>query len=62
MHIIDIKSINMERLEQCINELRDVLNEICSTLEETVENNERLIVSRLLDELIVEYMNRIKNI
>lgn len=59
MNKIIIKNISIEKLQKCINELRDVLNELCVSSEETETNNEKLIVSQYLDELIVEYMNRL---
>lgn len=40
-------------LEKYISDIRDVLNEISATEE---EKEARLIISRCLDELIVEYM------
>lgn len=52
--------IDKEELEKAIEELRDVLNEICLTAETAEELKERLIVSESLDRLIVKYMNRKK--
>jgi len=52
-----IRSSNEENLITCINKLRDVLNEMCCTINETEANIETLNVSRQLDQLIVEYMN-----
>jgi len=49
----------LDKLSKSIDELRDTLNEMCSTLDASEENNERIIVSRCLDELIVEYMMEI---
>lgn len=51
------KNIEKEEIERHIDELRDVLNEICSTVQETEGLKKRLILSRQLDELIVQYMN-----
>ena len=52
-----IRSLYEENLIICINKLRDVLNEMCSTIDETEARMETLIVSQQLDELIVEYMS-----
>jgi len=51
------KLIDKEELEKAIEELRDVLNEICLTAETAEELKERLSVSEELDQLIVKYMN-----
>jgi len=55
-----IKEIKIEKLRKTINSFRDVLNELCSVLDETEKHNQRLIVSQQLDKLIVEYMNEIQ--
>jgi hypothetical protein len=57
MSNLTIDNITMEDLNNRINELRDILNEICC-LDQNIEiQKERLIISRNLDELIVRYMN-----
>ena len=48
--------LHKEKLENCINNLRDVLNEMCCLLDEGEVNIEKLNVSRQLDAFIVEYM------
>ena len=59
-----IEHYDIEELNKNINELRDVLNEICVTTEyaEDTDNAEnikkRLLASQLLDQLIVKYMNK----
>ena len=62
-----IEHYDIEELNKNINELRDVLNEICVTTkyaeeadeaEETENINKRLLASQLLDQLIVKYMNK----
>ena len=53
--------LHEEKLKTCINTLRDVLNELCCTLDEPESNIEKLNVSCKLDELIVEYMSLKKN-
>jgi hypothetical protein len=58
MDKVTIDSIREEYLKQRINTLRDVLNEVCSTNSDT---EDILIVSRDLDELIVQYMREIKS-
>lgn len=52
-----IEHIDKEELKKKIEELRDVLNEICITAETAEELKERLTVSESLDKLIVKYMN-----
>lgn len=51
--------IKLERLKEQIDELREILNEICASSQNTKLTKEMLIVSQCLDELIVEYMNQI---
>lgn len=53
--------IGEEELRKDIEELRDVLNEICATDEDAEQLKERLSVSRQLDKLIVKYMNKKMN-
>lgn len=50
--------IEKVELRRNINELRDVLNEICVTAEDTEDLEKRLTVSQRLDELIVKYMTQ----
>ncbi|WP_169911732.1 Spo0E family sporulation regulatory protein-aspartic acid phosphatase [Clostridium oryzae] len=45
-------------LDCLIENLRDILNDICVTIDDVENDNEKLIVSRCLDELIVEYMKQ----
>jgi len=52
-----VEIFDEEKLKDCINNLRDVLNELCCAIDEGEVSIERLFVSRKLDELIVEYMN-----
>lgn len=59
MEKVIIEKMNLDKLQKSINELRDVLNEICASTEETENSSEKLYVSQCLDELIVEYMNKI---
>jgi hypothetical protein len=54
------EEIDKEEIKKNINELRDTLNEICVTQEDTKEVEKRLILSQKLDELIVQYMNNDK--
>ncbi|MBZ9689263.1 Spo0E family sporulation regulatory protein-aspartic acid phosphatase [Clostridium estertheticum] len=60
MSNLTLDNITMEELNKRINELRDTLNEICCTDQNTEVEEERLITSRNLDELIVKYMMRIE--
>lgn len=50
-------SKDKEKLENQIEELRDVLNEICTSTEDPEQLKKRLRVSEQMDQLIVEYMN-----
>jgi hypothetical protein len=52
-------SLNMNKLYNNIEELRETLNEICCTVTEEEKDKERLKVSMALDELIVKYMKEI---
>ena len=51
------ENIDKKEIERNIEELRDVLNEICATDENLEGVKKRLIVSEQLDRLIVKYMN-----
>lgn len=52
----DSEKAHIERLEKLIEELRRILNEIFTTSDCIEDSEEILIVSKCLDELIVEYM------
>lgn len=54
-----IVSVNLERLNDQINELREALNEICAAADEIKSKDDILVLSQLLDELIVRYMNQV---
>lgn len=47
---------HQQMLENSIDTLRDILNEMCCTIDEREVNVEKLNVSNQLDTLIVEYM------
>ena len=51
-----------QELETSIDALRDILNELCCTIDEWEVNIEKLNVSQQLDKLIVEYMGLKKQI
>ena len=59
MNKLTLDNLTIEELSKRINDLRDVLNEICCTDPSAETQEERLNVSRDLDELIVEYMKEI---
>ncbi len=61
MNKVTVDNITIECLNSRINELRDVLNEICCTDIDRSVTEERLTVSRNLDDLIVEYMKKLGN-
>lgn len=51
-----VKEKRLNKLNIRINEIRDILNDICCTLAENDDTTERLLVSKYLDELILEFM------
>lgn len=57
---LTLDNITVEDLDKRINELRDILNEICCSEQSTKVQEERLITSRDLDELIVKYMKQLR--
>lgn len=57
---LTLDNITMEDLSKRIDDLRDILNEICCSEQNTETQEERLITSRNLDELIVKYMKEIR--
>lgn len=59
MNNLTLDNITIEELNKCINDLRDVLNEICCNDQNTELQQERLITSKNLDELIVQYMKEL---
>lgn len=59
MNKLTLDNLTIEELSKRINDLRDVLNEICCTDPSSETQEERLNISRDLDELIVEYMKEI---
>jgi len=59
---INNKSIKLSKLNKQIDELRDVLNEICCTSDVSEDKLDRLIISQNLDKLIVEYMKETNNL
>lgn len=58
MYRIKINEVRMQELKRQIDDMREILNEICCTSIHDEEKGEgvRLLASRLLDDLIVEYM------
>ena len=51
-----VRITDEDKLKTCIDTLREVLNEMCFTFDNHEMSIENLIVSRQLDDLIVEYM------
>lgn len=47
-------------IKRDMEELREVLNEICATEEGNQTSKKRLVVSQQLDQLIIAYMNKDK--
>ena len=62
MNKVTLHNITMEDLAHRINNLREVLNEICCAGTDAETQKERLAVSRSIDDLIVEYMKEITSI
>ncbi|MFL0248523.1 Spo0E family sporulation regulatory protein-aspartic acid phosphatase [Candidatus Clostridium stratigraminis] len=62
MNKTESKYLQLNRLNEGIEELREVLNEICSTVEENEKDKKRLDISKTLDELIVEYMKELNKL
>ena len=54
------KEVNESQLKKDIEELRDILNEICVIHEEIDNSDKTLIISQRLDKLIVKYMIEMK--
>ena len=59
MSSLTLDNITLEELNKRINDLRDILNEICCTDQNTELQEERLNISRNLDVLIVKYMKEL---
>lgn len=55
---IYIDSLDIDSLKKSINEIRDILDELCITTDEISNGEERLAVSQYLDDLIVAYMKQ----
>lgn len=55
------KTIKLSELNKHINEIREILNEACCTVDTSENVNERLAISQYLDELIVQYMKELNN-
>jgi len=51
-----LEFLHQQKLETSIETLRDILNEMCCTIDEREVNIEKLSISQQLDTLIVEYM------
>lgn len=60
-HNINKNDDKLHLLNCRINELREILNEVCVTSEKKVNCEKALEISQYLDELIVEYMLKMKN-
>lgn len=60
MNYLDFKDLQLEKLNKAIEEVRELLNEICST-SEGQSSDFGLSVSMHLDELIVEYLKALNN-
>lgn len=54
--------LELLRISNKIDELREILNDICITLEENESSSLKLMISKHLDELIVEYMTKINKV
>jgi len=56
---VEQKDIKLYKLNRQINEVREILNDVCCTLDIDVAIDDRLIISQYLDELIVKYMKEL---
>lgn len=54
---VEQKDIKLSKLNRQINEVREILNEICCTVD--ITETDRLIISQYLDNLIVKYMKEL---
>lgn len=59
MNINHGNDLDLEKLNNKIIELRDVLNEVCCTMDTEENYDIRLAKSQYLDELIVQYMKKV---
>lgn len=55
------KTIKLSELNKRINEIREILNEACCTVDTSENINDRLAISQYLDELIVQYMKELNS-
>ena len=56
---MDINSkIDKNGIKRNMEELREILNEVCITQKNKKELKKRLILSQQLDQLIIAYMNK----
>ena len=55
------KTIKLSELNQNISAVREILNEVCCTLDGNVDIDNGLTISQHLDDLIVEYMKESNN-
>jgi two-component system, cell cycle response regulator len=62
LSVSESKYLQLNKLNKGIEELREILNEICATVDDSEKDKERLAVSKCLDELIVEYMKELNNL
>jgi diguanylate cyclase (GGDEF)-like protein len=56
------KNIKISELNKQINEIRDILNEVCCTIDGSETKRDVLTISQYLDELIVEYMKELNDV
>jgi|GEM_PF-120253 len=56
------KTIKLAELNRHINEIRELLNEVCCTVATSETINDRLAISQYLDELIVKYMKDLNDL
>lgn len=56
-----VMNVKLERLKVQIDELRQILNEVCAESDGVDSAREVLLLSQSLDELIVQYMDCIRN-
>lgn len=52
-----VRNLNYDKLRTCINKMSVVANKICYAIDEMEPSFDRLILSRQLDELMIEYLD-----
>lgn len=54
------KNNKLQNIKFEIEDMRDKLNEMAITIDEDIEHNKLIKLSKKMDKLIIKYMNKIK--